>query len=37
VNKDIYALHYSMEDMKDEVMKRQYPFPVDGEVLIKLD
>ena len=37
VNKDIYALHYDLEDMKDEVMKRQYPFPVDGEVLIKLD
>ena len=37
VNRDIYALHYGMEDMKDEVMKRQYPFPVDGEVLIKLD
>ena len=37
VNKDIYALHYDMEDMKDEVMKRQYPFPVDGETLIKLD
>ena len=37
VNKDIYALHYDMADMKDEVMKRQYPFPVDGEVLIKLD
>ena len=37
VNKDIYALHYDMSDMKDEVMKRQYPFPVDGEVLIKLD
>ena len=37
VNKDIYALHYDMADMKDEVMKRQLPFPVDGEVLIKLD
>lgn len=37
VNKDIYALHYDMADMNDEVMKRQYPHPVDGEVLIKLD
>ena len=37
VNKDIYALNYEMEDMKDEIMKRQYPFPIDGEVLIKLD
>jgi cell division protein FtsB len=37
VNKDIYALHYDMADMNDEVMKRQYPYPVDGEVLIKLD
>ena len=37
VNKDIYALMYEMEDMKDEIVKRQYPFPVDGEVLIKLD
>ena len=37
VNKDIYALHYDMVDMNDEVMKRQYPFPVEGEILIKLD
>lgn len=37
VNKDIYALNYEMPDMQDEVMKRQYPLPVDGEVLIKLD
>ena len=37
VNKDIYALNYEMEDMKDEIMKRQYPLPVEGEVLIKLD
>ena len=37
VNKDIFALHYDMADMNDEVMKRQYPYPVDGEVLIKLD
>ena len=37
VNKDIYSLIYDRADMKDEVMKRQYPFPVDGEVLIKLD
>ena len=37
VNSDIYALHFGMKDMEDEVMKRQLPFPVDGEVLIKLD
>ena len=37
VNSDIYALFYGMKDMEDEIMKRQYPFPVDGEVLIKLD
>lgn len=37
VNKDIYALALDMDDMVDEVAKRQYPFPVDGEVLIKLD
>ena len=37
VNNDIYALFYNMEDIKDELYKRQYPFPVDGEVLIKLD
>ena len=37
VNKDIHSLIYDRADMKDEVMKRQYPFPVDGEVLIKLD
>lgn len=37
VNNDIYALFYGMKDMEDEIMKRQYPFPVDGEVLIKLD
>ena len=37
VNKDIYALNYEMEDMKDEIMKRQYPLPLEGEVLIKLD
>ena len=37
VNNDIYALFYGMKDMEDEIMKRQYPFPVDGEILIKLD
>lgn len=37
LNKDIYALMYDMKDMKDEIAKRQYPFPVNGEVLIKLD
>ena len=37
VNNDIYALFYGMKDMEDEIMKRQYPFPVDDEVLIKLD
>lgn len=37
VQKDIYALHYQMEDMMDEVTKRKYPLPLNGEVLIKLD
>ena len=37
VNKDIYALALDMDDMVDEVAKRQYPFPREGEVLIKLD
>ena len=37
VNKDIYALHYQFDDMVDEVTKRKYSFPMDGEVLIKLD
>ena len=37
VNKDIYALALDMDDMVDEVTKRQYPLPVEGEVLIKLD
>ena len=37
VNKDIYALALDMDDMVDEVSKRQYPFPREGEVLIKLD
>ena len=37
VNKDIFALHYETPDMRDEVMKRQYSFPINGEVLIKLD
>lgn len=37
VNKDIYALHYQFDDMVDEVTKRKYSFPIDGEVLIKLD
>ena len=37
VQKDIYALHYQMDDMVDEVTKRKYPLPLNGEVLIKLD
>ena len=37
VNKDIYALHYQLSDMVDEVTKRKYSFPIDGEILIKLD
>ena len=37
VNKDIYALALGMDDMVDEVVKRQYPFPRQEEVLIKLD
>ena len=37
VNKDIYALALGMDDMVDEVTKRQYPLPFEGEVLIKLD
>ena len=37
VNKNIYALALDMDDMVDEVTKRQYPLPVEGEVLIKLD
>jgi len=37
VNKDIYALGYNYPDMVDEVAKRKYPFPVEGETLIILD
>lgn len=37
VNKDIYALALGREDMVDEITKRQYPFPIEGEVLIKID
>ena len=37
VNKDIFALHYQFEDMQDEIAKRKMPFPVQGEILIKLD
>ena len=37
VQKDIYALHYQMDDMMDEVTKRKHPLPLNGEVLIKLD
>ena len=37
VNKDIFALHYQFEDMQDEINKRKMPFPLSGEVLIKLD
>ena len=37
VQKDIYALHYQMDDMMDEVNKRKHPLPLNGEVLIKLD
>ena len=37
VNKDIFALHYKFEDIQDEIAKRKMPFPVQGEVLIKLD
>ena len=37
VNKDIYALGYNYPDMVDEISKRKNPFPVDGEILIKID
>lgn len=37
VNKDIYALALGREDMIDEITKRQYPLPNEGEILIKLD
>lgn len=37
VNKDIYALGYNYPDMVDEVLKKKYPFPVEGETLIILD
>ena len=37
VNKDIYALGYNYPDMFDEISKRKNPFPVDGEILIKID
>ena len=37
VNKDIYALALGMDDMVDEVAKRQHPLPREGEVLIKID
>ena len=37
INKDIYALVLNMDDMVDEVAKRQHPLPREGEVLIKLD
>lgn len=37
VNKDIFALHYSFDDMVDEIAKRKMPLPAKGEVLIKLD
>ncbi len=37
VNKDIYALGYNYPDMVDEISKRKNPFPVNGEILIKID
>ena len=37
VNKDIFALHYQFEDIRDEITKRKMPLPAQGEVLIKLD
>ena len=37
VNKDIFALHYRLEDMEDEIIKRKMPFPIKDEILIKLD
>lgn len=37
VNKDIYALVLGREDMIDEITKRHYPLPAEGEILIKLD
>ena len=37
VNKDIYALGYNYPDMDDEISKRKNPFPVNGEILIKID
>jgi len=37
VNKDLHALYFEYEDMNDEIFKRKYPLPVDGEVLIKID
>ena len=37
VNKDIFALHYRLEDMEDEIIKRKMPFPMNDEILIKLD
>ena len=37
VNKDIYALKYDFQDMKDEISKRKNPYPDNGEYLIKLD
>ena len=37
VNKDIYALGYNYPDMVDEISKRKNPFPVEGEILIKID
>ena len=37
VNKDIYALGYNYPDMVDEISKRKNPFPVEGEVVFKID
>ena len=37
VNKDIYAIHYGLPDMQDEITKRKMPLPTKGEVLIKID
>ena len=37
VNKDIYALGYNYSDMVDEVTKRKYPLPLEGETLIIID
>jgi len=37
VNKDIYALGYNYPDIVDEISKRKNPFPVEGEVVFKID